>query len=327
MHVLVPWAACLSPACEAALPELDKLDQMGRLPHVRALLNSLTASTRYNGDEYALLVPHEILWAQAHGWSFPPDVAAPTVATAAWLARQSGLPGHAWGLITPCHWAMGHDSLTMLPPQDLQLSQADSHALFEAARPWFESEGWQLHWVSPLQWLAHHPSLADLPTASLDRVVGRNPDVWLPSDPRVRLVRRLQAEVQMLWYQHPVNAQREDQGLLSVNSFWLSGCGAWPDASNEPASATRLYVEEGLRTALMRMDIPAWLAAWESLDAGVLALAHQAMLQGCDVRFSLCGERHAVTLTAPAPVGTWQTLVQRFRRPPSTRLSALLQSL
>jgi len=279
-----------------------------------------------------------VLWSQAQGWQQTP-AQLPVVPMGAWLAHQACLQKDAttqgnvpaWGLITPCHWAMGHDSLTMMPPDDLQLANDDSHALFEAARPWFESEGWSLHWVSALQWLACHPSLSDLPTASLDRVVGRNPDVWLPSDARTRLVRRLQAEVQMLWYQHPVNGQREATGLPAVNSFWLSGCGAWPDTAGactyDAAPPMTLRMDNGLQHALMRMDIPAWLAAWEALDAGLLAEGDRALSQGRPVHLSLCGERHAMTLSAPPQPGVWQSLVQRFRRTPKQQLSTLLQSL
>ncbi len=338
LHLLVPWAACLSPACEEALPALDALVKAGRLPHLQTLLSRLTSATWLKSDEYALHVPHEVLWSQAQGWQQTP--AQPLVVpTGAWLAHQAGLltdattQNHAtaWGLITPCHWAMGHDSLTMMPPDDLQLANDDSRALFEAARPWFESEGWSLYWVSAFQWLACHPSLSDLPTASLDRVVGRNPDVWLPSDARTRLVRRLQAEVQMLWYQHPVNGQREATGLPAVNSFWLSGCGAWPDTAgtrtHDAAPPMALRMDHGLQHALMRMDIPAWLAAWEALDAGLLAEGDQALSQGRPVQLSLCGERHAMTLSAPPHSSVWQSLVQRFRRTPTQQLSTLLQSL
>lgn len=324
--MLVPWAACLSPACEAAMPELDSRDQAGRLPHLRDLLNRLTAAQWLRSDEYALIAPHELLWAQAQGW--PVDtLPTASVPTGAWLAQRAGLTGGAWGLITPCHWAMGHDSLTMLSPQDLQLSADDSRALFESARGWFESDGWPLHWVSPLQWLTSHPSLTDLPAASLDRVIGRNPDVWLPSDPRVKHIRRLQAEVQMLWYQHPVNEQREKCGLAAVNSFWLSGCGALPAPPTAKDAPALLCVDDQLQQALMRMDIPTWLNAWEALDSGLLAEACQAMQQGKTVRLSLCGERHAVTLSLPPRASGWQRLLQGLRRSPQPSLSAILLSL
>ncbi len=324
LHVLVPWASCLSPACETAWPALDKL------PNVALVLRQLSHTTWLYSDEYAPNPPHEVLHAQALGWSTETDMTLPW---GAHLANESGLvsntmPDSAWGLITPCHWAMGHDSLTVLPLDDASLGDAalsdtDSRALFDAALPLFESEGWRLHWVSALQWLVCHPSLADMPTASLDRVLGRNPDVWMPSQAQTRLIRRLQAEVQMLWYHHPVNAQREGQGERTVNSFWLSGCGLTPAHTR---ATPELRVVDGPRQALLRMDMAAWQAAWEDLDNTVMPQCLAAMLAGKTVQLSLCGERHAVTCQAPAPSPWWQRAL-RIWQPKAPSLSTLLQAL
>lgn len=337
-HVLLPWASALSESCQQALLQLDALDAAGQLPHLRRLLNTLTAQTWLHSDEYAMQVPHEVLWAKAQGW--PVDQSADqAMPMGAWLAKKAGLtstlsPDHAgaaWGLITPCHWAMGHDSLTMWSPDTLQLTDDDSHALFDAIKPWFESDGWGLHWVSALQWLVSHPSLADLPAASIDRVTGRNPDVWLPADERARPVRRLQAEVQMLWYEHAVNNARQAQGLVAVNSFWLSGCGVLPVNCNP--SNTPMLVCQDLRQALLSGDMTAWLQAWQTLDASVFATASQALdtlgtpEQGLPPVLSLCGERHGLTLSLPPPASAWQTFIARLRRPAPVRLSALLQAL
>ena len=46
--------------------------------------------------------------------------------------------------------------------------------------PLFDSEGYVLTWGAPLRWYIAHESLSELPTASIDRVIGRNVDRWLP---------------------------------------------------------------------------------------------------------------------------------------------------
>jgi hypothetical protein len=330
-HVLLPWASALSESCQQTWAQLDALETAGHLPHLRHLLNTLRTQTWLRGDEYAMQVPHELLWAKAQGWST--DKSLPM---GAWLAQQAGLltadtASQAWGLITPCHWHMGHDSLTMWSPDELHLTADDSRALFDAVKPWFDSDGWALHWVSSLQWLVSHPSLADLPAASIDRVTGRNPDVWLPADERARPVRRLQAEVQMLWYDNAVNNAREAQGLPPVNSFWLSGCGVLPascQATSTPTpTPTPLVVCQDLRQTLMHGDMAAWLQAWQTLDAGPLADAACALKQGHAVQLSVCGERHAITLSLPAPANTWQKFMARLQPSAPLRLSALLQTL
>src|SRR5690606_3747097 len=142
-----------------------------------------------------------------------------------------------------------------------------SHALLEAVRPLFESEGFVLAWGAPTRWYVAHESLSQLPTASLDRVIGRGIDLWMPDHPQARLLQRLQNEVQMLLHDDPVNRQREARGLPPVNSFWLSGCGRHQPGAPE----ADLQVDSSLRSALLAGDWPAWAQAWRALDSGAIA--------------------------------------------------------
>ena len=301
-HWVIAGASSQSEPC------LQTLGTMPELPHLRALLNTLDEVDRVTGDEYALNMPHERLLARAWGW---PE-ADGLVPWSAWWAAQDGVPlagEQAWALLSPGHWLMGRDHLTVLEPSGLQLSDADSNSLMDTVRPFFEEDGWSLVWGSALRWYASHPSLMNYPCASLDRVMGRNPDVWLTDHPHARGVRRLQSEVQMLLYQHPINEAREAQGLPSINSFWLSGAG-WPSTADGAVPGTPHLVER-LKPALLRDDMPAWLEAWAELDRTLLAELSARVTAGDALRLSLCGERHAVTLgrRAPdSPQGWWLRL-------------------
>ena len=325
-HWLVPFASSLSEPCLHALPHLDA---DGRLPNLRTLLARLSVIARSEGDEYALSMPHERVLAAALGWPVGPDTDGRLPWAHGWAAHD-GLQldaDTAWALLSPGHWLMGREHLTLLDPQALGLDAATSQALLEALRPLFEEDGWQLRWGAPTRWYASHPMLDGLPTAALDRVVGRNPDLWLSAAPQghadlpaqpeaqphplTRALRRLQAEVQMALYQHPLNDRREAEGLPTVNSFWVSGCGklpaAWsgtPSATSSDASALApsaalpagLTVCPDLRAGLLSDDMPLWVDAWQQLDATVLAELVQRLDAGLPLRLTLCGERHAVTL-------------------------------
>jgi hypothetical protein len=306
-HWVLPFAASLSEPCQHALPHLDKA---GLLPHLSRLLASLQPLARFESDEYALSMPHEQVLAAHMGWTAQ-DGRQPW---AAWWAEQDQVkldPALSWGLLSPGHWLMGRDHLTLLDPQTLGLSDDESRALLQAIRPLFEEDGWTLQWGAASRWYAAHPSLQELPTASLDRVIGRNPDVWLTDNPQARMVRRLQSEVQMLLYQHPLNDAREGAGLATVNSFWLSGCGALPTTVQWPDNLSCLG---DLRAPMLADDMPLWIEAWQHLDATILKQVCDALDAGEAFALTLCGERHALTLTPGTSSGLAARLGRHFRQ-------------
>lgn len=299
IHWIVPFAASLSDPCQHALRHWA---EHATCPHLETLLRQLSPQSRLEGDEFDLLMPHEKLLGQQWGW---PDDQAPW---ALWWAKQDGLnldTYRPWGLLSPCHWLMGRDHLTLLDPQALNLTEAESRHLLEAIRPLFESEGWTIVWGHPLRWYASHPTLADLPSASLDRVIGRNPDLWLTDHPQARLLRRLQSEVQMTLYQHPSYDERQARGELAVNSFWLSGCGAMPETAQLASDKQDIQLVTTLRHAMLNDDMTAWFEAWNKLDATALQDIVQRHQEGQSVALTLCGDRHAVTwsnIHRPSPV-------------------------
>jgi hypothetical protein len=303
MHLLIPFAAPLSDVGQQALTQLQ-------LPHLESLLARWAHGTRDDGDEGSFSPPHERAHARALGLEVE-DGLLPWAALAAHQAEE-----HAWGQLTPAHWMIGSDQVTMLDPALLALTDAESQALLETVRPLFESEGFTLAWHAPTQWLATHPSFDHLRTASLDRVIGRGVDRWLPPKGQpgpTRLLRRLQNEVQMLLHEHPINEAREAGGALVVNSFWLSGCGR-----AQPTRAIDLQTEGRLRTPALSDDWGAWIEAWHRVDAGPIA-----RLLDQPGRLTLCGERSSLELVARAP-----SLLQRLRLAPRrTPAAAVLASL
>lgn len=299
MHLLIPHASALSEACSHTLKDLQ-------LPHLTQLLARFGPTDRDEADEYSLSPPHERALAQAIGLTGP-DGALPW---AAHFATHDGIgTGElCWGMLTPMHWHVGADHVSMLDPQALQLSEAESRELLDAVRPLFESEGWTLAYGAPTRWYGAHESLAGLPTASPDRVIGRNVDLWMPDHPQARTLRRLQNEVQMLLYTHPATDRRIEQGLLPVNTFWLSGCGPRQPATVPPG----LIVDDRLRTPLLGEDWVAWADAWRALDAGPLHELLAAHRRGGPARLTLCGERSAQPFE-PVSQGWLQRFKQHFQ--------------
>jgi len=297
MHLLIPFAAPLSDSGREALRMLS-------LPALETLLRELTPAARDDGDEWSLSPPHERALARELGL-VGADGALPWAAHEVAQARIA-TGDVAWGCVTPVHWHVGSDGVNLLDPASLELDATESHALFETARALFEAEGLRLVWHAPLVWFAAHDSLRELPTASLDRVIGRNVERWLPAG---GLVRRLQVQAQMLWHRHAVNEMREARGALPVNSFWLSGCGAHQSAHN-----AHLKVDDRLRGPALAEDWAAWVAAWREIDA---ALSPDV------TTLTLAGERSALRLEA-RPRGLWSKFRSSLQ---GTQANTLLETL
>lgn len=302
MQLLIPFASGLSDAASQVLRDLA-------LPNLARLLTRLTPTQRDEADACTLSPPHERALAAAAGWHGA-DGSLPFAAQAA--ARDRIAVGeHAWGLVTPAHWHVGRDHVTLADPDALDLTDAESRAAFEAVRELFESEGFRFEWGAASRWYAAHDSLADLPCASLDRVIGRNVELWMRgSDARsapAQRVRRLQSELQLLLYPHPLNEEREQRGALTLNSFWLSGCGR-----PQPDPPETLRVDDTLRAPLLAEDWAAWAEAWRALDAGALAGLLGAARDDRPVALTLAGERSAQRFEN-APRSLRQRLVARWQ--------------
>ena len=169
-------------------------------------------------------------------------------------------------------------------------------------QPYFETEGITLHPAAPDRWLAEGEIFRDLPTASLDRVMGRNVDAWLPASRKIKL---LQNEMQMLLYTHPLNDARAAGRLQTVNSFWLSGTGALvptePMQTMQAIQKLHITVNRALAQAAFADDWAGHAQAWAALDAGDVATWLARQTAGESVRLSLCSESQALTFETSAP--------------------------
>ncbi|HYD76738.1 phosphoglycerate mutase [Ramlibacter sp.] len=301
-HLLIPHAACSADGCRERLAAL-------RLPHLERLLAAMEPAQFEAGDERTLSMPHERVLARECGLQAPDGL----LPFAAWEAMQGGTDtgGRAWAWVTPCHWQVGADHVFMHHPQELDLDAAESQALLAALQPYFEQDGLQLAYEAPTRWLASGPLFGQVPCASLDRVVGRVIDDWMPRGDAGKPLRRLQQEMQMLLYTHPVNEERTAGGQLPVNSFWVSGNGTLP-AGHAIAPPPGLRITHYLRDAALRQDWAAWASGWQQIDEQECARLRQAADAGQPVAISLCGERQARTWRSTG--GAWRRLAAAFSR-------------
>jgi hypothetical protein len=225
LHLLVPFALPAAADAATALHDIQS-------PALDRLIARATLVERVVGEDFQRTLPHE-RWVARQFGALPSGAAAADEAPLApyMLRADGGDPGTAtWACVQPVHVRIAHDHLVLIDPASLDLSDDEAAALLAVARPLIEELGVRIEAPRPARWYLSGEGFGTLAGASPLRASGRNIEIWLPheahSGERSRAWMKLQNEVQMAWFEHPVNEAREARGLPAVNSIWFHAQGA-----------------------------------------------------------------------------------------------------
>jgi hypothetical protein len=152
--------------------------------------------------------------------------------------------------IEPVHIHAARDHLVLTSTQILDIQASEADALFDSVKDIFAEMSDVTHRSMPHKWFIESSALESLSTVSTAQAEGRNIDHWMPSDTSIEGVarqwRKWQNEIQMIWFNHPVNEARQAEGMLSINSVWISGNGKLTDIKPDEG-----YCRRNNGTALM----------------------------------------------------------------------------
>jgi hypothetical protein len=293
LHFIIPGAV-LPP--DAAEPPSNRAPVT---PKLRALLAAMQPTTRIECADDSPATPFELALAEANALPGDPGHIP-------WAAFETGTVGTPCAFLKLCHLQVGADHILLLPPEDLGVDAETSRVLLAAMAPYFLEDGITLqpYGALPGTWLATGEAFRNLRTVSTDQLAGRRltRSMLESAGGSAAVLRRLQNEMQMLLYTHPVNEMRQQQCLLPINSFWVTGAGVLE--SKTPA-ANNVQVEPRLYAAALRRDAAAHAKAWQDIDAGVCADLLVRLGAGENVRLTLCSEKAAQTF-APGKTGLWR---------------------
>jgi hypothetical protein len=273
LHLLIPFALPSAAAASTALAGLAT-------PALDKLVARATAGETVIGEDFQRTLPHE-RWVAKHfgaagsgttSAQSAPDDEAPLAPYM--LLADGGTPGDArWACVQPVHVRIAHDHLVLIDPASLELDDADAAALYAAAKPLIEELGVRVEAPVPTRWYFSGDAFGTLAAASPLRASGRNIEIWLPheagSGQRSRAWMKVQNEVQMAWFEHPVNEAREARGLPAVNSIWLHAQGTLRPVRSpfarvrSDAAATRGLA---MAASVPVGAVPASFAAWAAWD-------------------------------------------------------------
>jgi hypothetical protein len=293
LHLIIPGAVLPRDGGETA-PTVASIP-----PKLRALLAAMEPATRIDCAEDSPAAPYELAVAEANAL---PGGAGHIP----WAAFETGTVGVPCAFIKLCHLQVGADHILLLPPEDLGVDAQTSQVLLAAMAPYFLEDGITLEPYGALHgtWLATGEPFRHLRTVSTDQLVGRRVtrSMLESAGGSAAVLRRLQNEMQMLLYTHAVSETRQQQRLLPINSFWVTGAGV---LDTKIPIARHVQVESRLYWAAMRRDAAAHAQAWQEVDADSCARLLDLMRAGGDARLTLCSDSAAQTFV-PAKTGLWR---------------------
>jgi hypothetical protein len=293
-------------------------------PGLAALLSRTSFQRFHPLEAAARVLPHELYVARALGLA---NGVVPRVATSA--MRGVGLdPGDGtWFVVNPGHIQISTSHLLMSDPRQLDLREDEGRALFESAREALQDGGYELRYGSADTWFLRADAWHELRTSSPDAAVGMNLTDWMPSGPPARAFRKVQNDVQVTWYTHPVNAAREARGQIAVNAFW-----PWGSASRALSHAERLLSRPqgrplGQPAALPRLitvEAPGWLAAMSErrLDRLADVMTELATVDADEEAMVVCGN-----VAGPAIAADWAGWLLQMQRLEDELFAPLLAAL
>ena len=145
------------------------------------------------------------------------------------LALDGQAPGQRWWMrADPVHFVVGRTALRLAPPGHLQLRAEESDALAQSVRAHFPHLAPDFLAPGPARWYLGADQPFELDTTAPADAIGDDVDRNLPRGPGRRHWLGFVNEVQMLWFEHPVNQAREARGEPTASGLWLHGPGRMP---------------------------------------------------------------------------------------------------
>lgn len=217
--------------------------------------------------EDTFCTPYEFWQLRAHGYEAEAGTRAsaglgPLRASRAGFAAAPDQPLWLGQLV---HVAPARDGAALIPAGELEITPQESAALFDSAAESLADAGFAAAPFDTMHWRLTLPPGYAPECASPALVSITSVNDWWTQDTAGRPWRRLVNELQMLWFDHPVNRAREARGLRPVNSLWLYG-GAFPSRMTPPSEATPRRELPSLQGPALVQDWGSWLHELERLD-------------------------------------------------------------
>lgn len=202
------------------------------------------------------------------------------------FALDGGDPGNAcWLRADPVHLRLRRNQMLLADCRAFGISQQEADEFVASLNRHFTQDGLQFLAPHASRWYLRLERKAEMTTRALSEAVGADINACLPAGKDALHWHRIANEIQMLLQDHPLNAAREAQGGMAVNSVWLWGGGTRPAVPgqhfsavwSDEALACALATAAGLPAAPLPREAEPWL---NSLDPAQPVNAHALIVLG-----------------------------------------------
>jgi hypothetical protein len=205
-------------------------------------------------------------------------------------------------MVRPVNLLAGRDHIVLRQTNTDYVSPKELTDLADSVTELFAGEGLQLLVGKDLsRWFLKPTTIEgaeflNLKASDSQQALGRNIDAYMTTGNSARRWRRLETEIQMTWFEHPVNTALLARGQFELNSVWIEGslsavpskpswltsmhsnrdeiqqlCNAWKLDSSDPLNVKtadseitgQLIIIDDWQSRLVG-DAMAWLGAWEA---------------------------------------------------------------
>ncbi len=170
-----------------------------------------------------------------------------------------------WLRADPVYLALERDRLILADARKLDITREEANRLVAEIMEVFAADGWLLKAPCPERWYLKPAHPPDMATTSLSRVAGRDVHPFLPRGADGKSWHTTLNEIQILLHTAAVNAEREQNGKLPVNSLWFWGGGRLPRIT--PVSWTQVWSNEPIALSLAKLSGIPGASAADGFDA------------------------------------------------------------
>jgi hypothetical protein len=188
-------------------------------------------------------------------------------------------PSVFWLRVDPVQMIADRDSLVLIPGTDLGITESESRALLKTFNQHFAQDQVTLEYASTTAWYLRIKQSVDIKTHSIESMAYQPVNERYPSGNAAGYWRQLLNETQMLFYGHPVNESRREQGYPEINSVWIWGEGILDQSAVVMRNEAMIWSEKPYLKGLAKVSKAQQLPSPSSYQAW---LESQAILEPSD---------------------------------------------